>query len=342
MTPLLSICVATYNRGSFIGATLDSILDQMELSVELVIVDGASTDNTYAVMMDYVKKFPNLRYFRESENSGVDQDYDKAVGYAAGRYCWLMSDDDLLKPNAIHRVLDVIKGVGCELVVLNAELRNKDLSELLDGRRLNVAADLQYGKESNERFFIDTASYLSFIGCVVISRSAWLSRNRSVYYGSNFIHIGVIFQHPPLENIYVIADPLIVIRHGNSTWTPRSFEIWNFKWQELIYSFTDYSDSARRTFGHREPWRRFRTLLYARAMGSYSLIEFNKHVYDRLTGWKVFLAFLAAVFPVTLAHIIVVGYFALLKRSAHLALYDLSKASSSNVLSRLLARVLGV
>ena len=49
------------------------------------------------VLERYLEPGRPLRYFRESVNSGVDRDYDKAVGYASGEYCWLMTDDDLLQ-----------------------------------------------------------------------------------------------------------------------------------------------------------------------------------------------------------------------------------------------------
>ena len=45
MVPKLSICMATYNRGKFIGLTLDSIMSQMRSDVELIVVDGASPDD---------------------------------------------------------------------------------------------------------------------------------------------------------------------------------------------------------------------------------------------------------------------------------------------------------
>lgn len=338
----LSICIATFNRGAFIGETLDSILKQLEPTVEIVVVDGASPDNTPQVMAQYLSSHPNIRYYREQENSGVDCDYDKAVGYATGKYCWLMTDDDLLRPGAIRRVLNAIEHSNRDLIVVNAELRNSDLSETLDERRLDVTSDLEYGKKDSEVFFKNTASYLSFIGCVVIARDLWVSRDRASYFGTFFIHIGVIFQHPPLENILVIAEPLIIIRHGNSMWTPRSFEIWMFKWQQLIWSFSDYSENAKSSISHREPWRRFRTLLYARAMGSYSLIEYNKFVSLRIKGFQQLMAYVAAVFPATLANFIVVSYFVLVKRSAHLALHDLLRVRSSTAISRFLARTLGI
>jgi abequosyltransferase len=47
---LLSICIATYNRGGYIGETLDTIIPQLDNDVELLVVDGASTDNTKDVV----------------------------------------------------------------------------------------------------------------------------------------------------------------------------------------------------------------------------------------------------------------------------------------------------
>ena len=49
-SPLLSICIATYNRADFIGETLDSIIRQLTDEVEIVVVDGASTDATRTEM----------------------------------------------------------------------------------------------------------------------------------------------------------------------------------------------------------------------------------------------------------------------------------------------------
>ena len=46
----LSICIPTYNFGEFIGATLQSIIKQATDEVEIVVVDGASTDNTAEVV----------------------------------------------------------------------------------------------------------------------------------------------------------------------------------------------------------------------------------------------------------------------------------------------------
>jgi abequosyltransferase len=321
VTPRLSICIATYNRGRFIGETLDSILAQMAPDVELLVVDGASTDDTFAVMSQYLSRHPEIRYFREALNSGVDRDYDKAVGYAKGEYCWLMSDDDLVKPGAIQSVLASLDGAS-ELIVLNSEIWNADFSEKLLERRLRLATDANYSVGDKEPLFVATANQLGFIGCVVIRRSFWLSRDREQYFGSMFIHVGVIFQSPATEAARVIAEPLIAIRDGNATWAARTFEVWAVKWPELIWSFPDFSDAAKLAVCPREQWRNFKFLFYHRAMGSYSRAEFHRFLSPKVKGLARIGAFAVAAFPGKAANLAVVLYYLVFKRASRLELFD--------------------
>ena len=191
--PILSICIATYNRDGFIGETLDSIIPQLDDEVELLVVDGASTDNTEDVVRKYTTKEPRIRYVRLSAKGGVDHDYDKSVELARGEFCWLFTDDDLLKHGAVATVIAAIKK-GHDLVVVNAEVRDRTLSGILERRRINTQENKVYVPGSMERLFVDVLDYLSFIGGVVIRRSIWLGRERELYFGTEFVHVGVIFQ----------------------------------------------------------------------------------------------------------------------------------------------------
>lgn len=341
LSPILSICIATFNRAEFIPETLNSILLGLPPSVEIVVVDGASPDATASIMKGYCDRYPNVQYFKESHNSGVDADYDKAVAYARGTYCWLMSDDDLIKEGAIARVLTEISKNLPDLLIVNAELVSKDLSEVLDSNRLGIEESKEYSATTTVKFMSECASYLSFIGCVVIRRAVWMARRREDYYGSCFIHVGVIFQSPPLVKIMALAPPLISIRHGNSLWSPRSFEIWNFNWQNLIWSFPGYPDAVKMKLTPREPWRKLRTLIYARAMGSYSLNEYSKYIVPRVKGWRCALPWIAANFPPTLANLLVLTYFLVIKKGMHLAVYDLLRVKSARLAGRWLYKVFG-
>lgn len=337
----LSICIATYNRGKFIGETLDSILSQMQPGIELIVVDGASPDNTSEVMAQYLSRYPEINYYRERENSGVDGDYDKAVGYAKGEFCWLMTDDDLLRPGAVNSLLTELKN-GADLVVVNAEIKNADFSKMLDETLFKVASDRKFGVEDNEEFFQKTAQALSFIGCVIIRRDLWLSRDRASYYGTLFVHVGVIFQSPVIKEVTVIAAPLITIRYGNAMWTSRGFEIWMFKWPELIWSFNDYSESAKALVCPHEPWRKVRLLALYRAMGAYGTAEYRTFLSRKVHGLSLLLYYLVAIFPASLINTAISVYCVLMNRQARSAMYSLVKSRHATWVTRVASNILDV
>jgi abequosyltransferase len=339
--PRLSICLATYMRARFIGETLDSLVAQMEPSVEILVVDGASLDDTAAVMAQYVERWPFIRYHRECVNSGIDRDYDKAVSYASGDYCWLMTDDDLLAPGAVRTLLDALVGEP-DLVILNSEVSNADYSSMLTARFIRAHKDTCYRPEDRDALFATTAGALSFIGCVVIRRKLWLTRFREPYFGTLFVHVGVIFQQPAIENVLVIAKPMVAIRYGNAMWTARGFEIWMFKWPALIWSFDHIADRSRMTVSVPEPWRQFRKLLLYRAIGGFGMDEYRRFIVGRTRRHQRLLPFLLAAVPSRFANALAGLYCLLFARSARTNLYDLARSANSSWVSRLSARILGV
>lgn len=333
----LSICIATLNRGDLIAETLDSIVMQLSPGVEVVVVDGASTDNTFEVLSRYEKRHKNIHYVREITNSGLDADYDKAVGYAQGEYCWLMTDDDLLLPEAVSCVLEELKKEP-ELLVVDAEVRNADFTRVLQRSRLFIDENRHF-EFVDDVFFSLAGDALSFIASVVVRRQAWLSRDRESFYGSLFIHVGVIFQAPAFRQVVIMARPLISIRYGNAMWAPRSFEIWMFKWPGLLWSFPGFSDAARNSVCSREPWRNTAELMKHRAKGSYGPNEYRKYIAPRANLGTRMIARMVAIIPAKLLNILAVVYVISLNRTARLGLDDLLNSVHANRVSRLFARL---
>jgi glycosyltransferase involved in cell wall biosynthesis len=331
----LSICIATFNRDRFIGETLASILSQASNELEVVVADGASTDNTEEVVRSFAARYPQLRYTRLEKKGGVDHDYCRSVELACGEYVWLFTDDDLIRPGAIAAVLEACRR-GFSLVVVNAEVRSMDLTQRIVCRRITAESDRVFSLEAFQRddFLAAVGVYLSFIGCVVIRRDVWNQREKATYYGTAFIHIGVIFQSPLLGKVMVMAQPWIIIRYGNAEWVARKFGIWMFGWPNLIWSFSDYADWSKKKVTAREPWRSLPLLLLERAMGHYSMKDYNEWLAARPQSHvgKVFRQAIA-IAPIPplnfLARLVVRWIF---RKSPSIALSDLEawRASNSN------------
>jgi glycosyltransferase involved in cell wall biosynthesis len=293
----LSICIATLNRASFLRETLDVLLAQTSDEIEIVVVDGASTDNTSEVVKNAAARFDRLRYLRLEKKGGVDHDYCKAVELARGKYVWLFTDDDLLKPGTVKAVLEAAQK-DYSLIIVNAEVRTKNLAVCLRPLLVDIQNDCVYSPEKphRDRMLADFGGYLSFIGAVVIKREIWLQREKEKYFGTEFIHMGVIFQAPLPGDTLMMAYPWIVIRYGNAQWMSRSFKICMLNWPDLIWGFPDFADWAKKKIAPREPWLSYSKLLFLRAQGRFSIKEYDSILAGKINSFprRILTQFIAA------------------------------------------------
>ena len=334
--PCLSICIATFKRAAFIAETLESIVAQLQPGVEIVIVDGASPDETEAAVAPFVAQYTALRYYREAINSGVDADFDKAVGYARGDYCWLMTDDDLLLPGAVSRVIATLADRP-DVIIVDAMVKDAVFATTIEPRRFRFSGTRHYRPDEGDRLLADVGDALSFIGGTIVSRRFWLSRERRRFYGSLFIHVGTIFQLPSPKAV-AIGEPLIAIRFGNAMWTSRSFEIWMFLWPKLIWGLPGYSSAAKTAVVPREPWREWRRVAIYRASGAFARRDFDRF-FGEVTGRSRLRLIALALFPGHLLNVLVVAWLAHRARAYSTDLYTLVNASRfASAASRAIAR----
>src|SRR5438552_1195463 len=110
MTVPLSICIPIYNFAKFIPVTLDSILVQAGVEeIEIVVVDGASTDDTEQVINRYRQNYTQIKYIRLPAKGGIDRDIARTVEHATGDYCWLFSGDDIMRVGGLREMLTHIE-----------------------------------------------------------------------------------------------------------------------------------------------------------------------------------------------------------------------------------------
>jgi len=102
--PLVSIIVPSFNQGRFIAETIDSILSQDYRPIEVLVMDGASTDETLDVLNSY-RDVPELKCLSEPDKGVVDA-VNKGLANATGQIIGIQSSDDLYLPGAISSAVD--------------------------------------------------------------------------------------------------------------------------------------------------------------------------------------------------------------------------------------------
>lgn len=104
--PRISVVIPSYNQGKYIERTILSVVGQGYPNLEIIVVDGGSTDETVEVIKRYEK---HLAYWVSEKDSGqgnaINKGFRRATGDILG---WLNSDDQYL-PGAL---LDVVREMG--------------------------------------------------------------------------------------------------------------------------------------------------------------------------------------------------------------------------------------
>ena len=105
MTPLVSIIIPTCNRAHLIEETLDSILAQIHLNWECIIIDDGSTDNTAILIAEYIKKNNRFQYHQRPVNSIKGANACRNYGFelSKGEYIKWFDSDDVMLPNLLKK-----------------------------------------------------------------------------------------------------------------------------------------------------------------------------------------------------------------------------------------------
>lgn len=112
--PKVSVVITCYNYGQYIGAAIESVLDQTWQDFEIIVVDDGSIDDTPQVMAEY-HGHEKIRYLRQ-ENQGQPKAKNRGITESRGEFVAFLDADDLWLPEKLALQLrlfsDPAAGVG--------------------------------------------------------------------------------------------------------------------------------------------------------------------------------------------------------------------------------------
>lgn len=106
---VLTIAIPTYNGKGTIGRMLDLLIPQLEEGVELLISDNCSDKESTEIINNYINKYKYIKYLRNKVNIGADANFLQCLRSASGKYTFLLSDDDVLVPGSLKRILSFLR-----------------------------------------------------------------------------------------------------------------------------------------------------------------------------------------------------------------------------------------
>jgi abequosyltransferase len=164
--PLLTIAIPTYNRAGCLRELLPILARELkdESRVELIISDNASPDETPSVVQDFVNRGLRLRYIRNHHNVGPDANFLQCFEQASGKYVWLFSDDDLIVPGGLARILTYCEAAEYDLIWVSNYPFGNSHEPLRSGARadaLEIADSVAYAKRIHVFFTFITGNIIN-------------------------------------------------------------------------------------------------------------------------------------------------------------------------------------
>lgn len=232
---LLSVCIPTYNRSSFLRECLFRIFSAMKDgvtsdSVTIIISDNASTDDTREVVESFQKKYQNIQYYRNKENIGGDRNVIQVASYAKTLYIWFFSDDDILEKGALKTMLHVIREHHPSAIICNLNLADKN-GKIIEKNLLLQSSDVLLKTKKEVFTYLEHTFFLPFdwhVTCLsntIVSKKLFDEQYKTVMnvfdtQSSNFLHSGIIYYNSVDHPLYIISKPLVRFRSENRSFGP--------------------------------------------------------------------------------------------------------------------------
>lgn len=103
---LISIIIATYNAEKTLERCLSSISKQKTKDIELLIIDGSSTDDTINIIHSYKSI---IDFYLSEPDKGIYDAWNKGIKKATGEWIMFIGADDMLLPDALYTYIKFLK-----------------------------------------------------------------------------------------------------------------------------------------------------------------------------------------------------------------------------------------
>jgi len=154
-TPLVTIGIPNYNYAHYIEEALNSAASQTYPNIEMIIVDDCSTDNSVAVIENWIENYSgniSLNFIKNQANSGLTKNCNRILNKAKGEYLQILDADDIFLPENISNKIQVINETGNDttsLVYSNMKLINSYGEIINDNYLKRIGYDEKLMPEGN-------------------------------------------------------------------------------------------------------------------------------------------------------------------------------------------------
>ncbi|MDO5861140.1 glycosyltransferase family A protein [Methanobrevibacter sp.] len=172
----VSVIVPVFNNSQYIGATLDSIINQDFDSFEIIIIDDGSSDNSLDIACEKLKATNIPNAIVHQENQGVSSARNKGIEISNGDYLVFVDADDIIAPNHLSSLYNG----ECEF----------SLTQLVKKEGENTSSPHIYSQENiSTKEFIEMELKMQIpFNFVQLMYNADIIKSNSIKFSSDYIY----------------------------------------------------------------------------------------------------------------------------------------------------------
>lgn len=121
----ISIVIPIYNAEDHLQRCVDSVLNQTEKNIEIILVDDGSKDNSIEICKNYLNQDKRVQLIHQ-ENSGVSAARNRGIEQACGEYIGFIDSDDWIEPNMYECLLREANQASADIVICDARTVYED------------------------------------------------------------------------------------------------------------------------------------------------------------------------------------------------------------------------
>lgn len=127
-TPLVSVVCLCYNHARFVEEALNSVINQTYRSVELIVVDDASSDESVSIIKQVIGKHSEIKLIRLKENVGNCKAFNIGLKECVGKYVIDFATDDVMVSSRIAKQVDFFESLNDKVGVVFTDATYMDSS----------------------------------------------------------------------------------------------------------------------------------------------------------------------------------------------------------------------
>lgn len=129
MQSKVSVIIPAYNHERFIGAAMESVLNQTCQNFELIVINDGSTDRTGEIIQSYRDE---RIIYRSQENQDAYNTLNRGLGVVSGEYVAILNSDDVYFPDRLRRLVTEQQATGAQCLFTDVVPISDDGEEFTD------------------------------------------------------------------------------------------------------------------------------------------------------------------------------------------------------------------